>query len=135
MTDPRNNRPDPERFQVGDPCRAVEQQRKNEAWARALLAAESAHIARAREPVGFVDRPHWYVAVREGWRLARSDRGPPYRAEQVAGAGSAWAVVDRTGAVCWQRDTGHITDSRRQVAEASAQAWNEQADKTFRSMT
>lgn len=35
MTDPRNNdRPDPERFQVGDPRRAVEQQRKN-----ALLTA------------------------------------------------------------------------------------------------
>lgn len=105
-----------------------------EAWERALLAAESAHIARAREPVGFVARPDRFVALREGWRRSALDRGPPYRVEALPARPNVWIVVDRLGGNCWTRDTGHVGDSRRQVAEAVAAAWNDEANETLRAM-
>lgn len=134
MTEPSNrSHPDPERFQVGDPRRAVEQQRKNQAWEQALLAAQSADIARARE--GCIDSPDRFAALREGWRRSSLDRGPPYRAEALPARPNVWIVVDRLGGNCWTRDTGHVGDSRRQVAEAVAAAWNDEANETLRSMT
>jgi len=85
-----------------------------------------------QKPDGFVGRADRFVAVREGWEKRPGEAGAPYRAKREPGSVNTWIVTDRTGRNCWVRDTGQISDSRRDVAEAVAAAWNDEANETQR---
>lgn len=84
---------------------------------------------------GFVARAARFVPVREGWSRVAGENGGPYRALPMPGNPGIWVVVDGRGRICWERDTGQVGDSRQEVAEAAAAAWNHEGGFTAKHTT